>query len=70
MTNKNKFPKAKITKLSRRNLMHDHPLLSKGGLHQETHKSKRFLNKIKIKKEWLPQSIFSKLYFAEAILIV
>lgn len=70
MTNKIKFPKTKITKLSRRNLMHDHPLLSKGGLHRKTHKTKRFLDKINIKKEWLPQSIFSKLYFEEAILII
>ena len=58
-----------LIKLSRRNPMHDHPLLSKGGAHCKTNKSKRCLDKVKIKKEWLPQNIFTAVYFGESILI-
>ncbi len=70
MKNKSKSSKTKITKLSRRNPMHDHPLLCKGGIHQKTHKSKRCLDKIRIKKEWLALNIFSKVYLGESFLIV
>jgi len=55
MASKTKLP----TKLSRqRNLLHDHPLLSKGGIHRKSYKSKRSIDKVKMKKEWLPQNIF------------
>ena len=48
-----------------RNILHDHPLLHKGGVHQKSNKSKRSLDKVKLKKEWLPQNIFSKQYISE-----
>lgn len=58
------------TKRSRqRNLLHDHPLLTKGGVHRKSNKSKRRIDKVKIKKEWLPQNIFSKVYFGESYLV-
>ncbi|MEM7401425.1 MAG: hypothetical protein AAF304_05685 [Pseudomonadota bacterium] len=51
--------KSKI-KLSRhRNLLHNHPMLRKGGVHQKCNKSKRRLDKVNMKKEWLPQNIFA-----------
>ena len=56
----------KKAKLCRRNLLHDHPLLYKGGIHQKTNKAKRRNNKIRMKKEWLPQNIFASVYFVEA----
>lgn len=59
---------AKKIKLSRRNPLHNHPLLFKGGVHRKTNKSKRRLEKVKMKKEWFPQSIFSLVYFGEGIL--
>jgi hypothetical protein len=66
MTSKTKFP----TNLSRqRNLLHDHPLLSKGGIHRKSYKSKRRTDKVKIKKEWLPQNIFLTVYFGESFLV-
>ncbi len=68
MTSKTKLPKSVVAKLSRRNPMHDHPLLSKGGEHRKTFKSKRRLVKVKIKKEWLPQNIFSVVCFGESFL--
>lgn len=43
----------------RRNTLHDHPLLRKCGPHQKSNKSKRCLEKVKIKKEWIPQNIFA-----------
>jgi len=55
-------------KLRRRNLLHNHPLLCKGGVHRKTNKSNRSLEKAKMKKEWLPQNIFSQVYFAEVTL--
>ncbi len=51
----------------KRNLLHDHPLLSKGEVHQKSNKSKRRLEKVKMKKEWLPQNIFKAVYSGEAI---
>ncbi len=68
MTIKKKSYKSKVVILSRRNPMHDHPLLKKGGMHRKTNKSKRRLDKLTIKKEWLPQNIFLKVYFGEATL--
>ena len=59
MAIKTKLP----TKLSRqRNLLHDHPLLTKGGVHRKSNKSKRRIDKVKMKKEWLPQNIFLTVY--------
>lgn len=66
MANKTKLP----TKLTRqRNLLHSHPLLNKGGVHQKSNKSKRRLEKVKMKKEWLPQKIFYAVFFGESFLI-
>ena len=50
---------ARKLKLRRRNPLHNHPLLFKGGVHRKTNKSKRRLDKVKMKKEWLPQSVLS-----------
>lgn len=52
-----------------RNLLHNHPLLSKGDVHNKSNKSKRRDEKMKIKKEWLPQNIFTKVNFEEAFLV-
>ena len=66
MASKTKLP----TKLTRqRNLLHDHPLLSKGGVHRKSNKSKRRIDKVKMKKEWLPQNIFTRVCFGESFLI-
>lgn len=65
MPDKTKLP-VKFTR--KRNLLHNHPLLSKGGVHRKSNKSKRRLEKVKMKKEWLPQIIFTKVYFGEATL--
>ena len=66
MRNKTKFPE-KINR--QRNRLHNHPLLGKGGTHNKSNKSKRRHDKVKIKKEWLPQNIFLTVYFEEAILV-
>ena len=58
----------KQSKLRRRNPLHNHPLLFKGGIHRKTNKSKRRLDKVKMKKEWLPQNILLPVYFGEATL--
>jgi hypothetical protein len=51
----------------RRNSLHNNPLLFKGGAHRKTNKSKRRMEKVKMKKEWLPQNIFLQVYFGETI---
>jgi len=38
-----------------RNLLHNHPLMQKGGVHDRTQKSKRQQDKVQLRKEWLPQ---------------
>ena len=58
----------KKTKQTRyRNTLHDHPLLSKCCVHQKSNKSKRRLEKVKVRKEWLVQNIFNAVYFGETI---
>ncbi len=42
-------------KLNRRNPLHNHPLLSKGGAHRKIYKSMRLKENAKLKKEWLQQ---------------
>lgn len=37
-----------------RNLLHDHPLLRKGGVHQKSNKAKRRKEKQKLKQDWCP----------------
>ena len=68
MTSKTKSPNNKIINLSRRNPLHKHPLLRKGGTHKKTNKALRRKEKIVIKKEWLPQCIFLVVYFGESFL--
>lgn len=63
MSNKRKFSK-KVDR--QRNILHNHPLLSKGGTHIKSNKAKRRLNKVNMKKEWLPQNILLPVYFGEA----
>jgi hypothetical protein len=58
------------SRLVRRNPLHNHPLLCKGVLHRKSIKSKRCLEKVNLKKEWLPQSIFLLVYFEEATLMM
>lgn len=50
---------AKKIKLRRRNPLHNHPLLFKGGEHRKSNKAVRRREKIKILKEWLPLNIFN-----------
>lgn len=66
MANKIKLP-IKVTR--QRNLLHDHPLLSKGSVHQKSNKSKRRLEKMRMKKEWLPQNVFYRVFFGESFLV-
>ena len=64
MSNKSNFTK----KANRqRNLLHNHPLLHKGGAHCKSNKSRRRLEKVKMKKEWLAQRRFQIASFAQAI---
>ena len=62
MKNKLKLPK---NHNRHRNFLHNHPILTKGGVHKKSNKSKRCLEKVKMKKEWLPQNIFYKQYISE-----
>lgn len=39
-----------------RNLLHDHPLLQKGGAHGKTRKASRRVAKMELRREWCPQS--------------
>lgn len=41
-----------------RNLLHDHPLLRKGGVHQKSNKAKRRNEKQKLKQDWCPLMAF------------
>jgi len=41
-----------------RNMLHDHPLLRKGGVHQKTNKVKRRGDKQKLKQDWCPLITF------------
>ena len=41
-----------------RNLLHDHPLLKKGGVHEKTEKADRQKNRISLRKEWFSQITF------------
>lgn len=55
----------KKIKLRRRNPLHNHPLLFKGGMHKKSNKALRRIEKVKVKKEWLPQNLFTQVYFGE-----
>jgi len=52
--------KIKITILKQRNLLHNHPLMRKGGVHEKSKKTKRRLDKQKLRDEWGSLMIFTK----------
>jgi len=52
-----------------RNPLHNHPLLHKGSAHKKTNKAIRCKEKTAMKKEWLPQSMLSKVCFGESFLL-
>lgn len=41
-----------------RNLLHDHPLMRKGGAHQKSNKALRRKDKQKLKQDWCPLIAF------------
>ena len=41
-----------------RNILHDHPLMRKGGVHQKSNKAKRRNEKQKLKQDWCPLIVF------------
>ena len=41
-----------------RNLLHDHPMLRKGGVHEKSNKAKRRNEKQKLKQDWCPLIAF------------
>jgi hypothetical protein len=41
-----------------RNLLHDHPLLRKGGRHEKTYKAKRRKEKQELRKSWFSLSAY------------
>ena len=43
-----------------RNLLHDHPLMRKGGVHEKSNKAKRKQERQKFKKEWCCLMLFAK----------
>lgn len=50
--------KIKITVLKKRNPLHNNPLMRKGGVHEKTKKTKRRLDKQKLRNEWRSLIIF------------
>lgn len=68
MAKKKHLPCKKMKALPTRNPLHNHPLLSKGGMHAKSNKAIRRKEHIAIKKEWLPQNIFSRVFFNEPTL--
>ncbi len=53
-----------------RNLLHNHPLLRKGGVHQKTRKAQRRGDKQALRKTWSFPSIRSRALSLEKILLV
>ncbi len=53
----------------RRNPLHNHPLLHKGGVHRQSNKSRRRLDKIRLKKEHYQQNAITKVCFADNVLL-
>jgi hypothetical protein len=41
-----------------RNILHDHPMLRKGGVHQKSNKALRRKDRQKLKKDWCPLIVF------------
>ena len=46
-----------------RNILHDHPMMKKGGVHQKTKKAKRMLDKIALKRGLFSPSAFIEVCF-------
>ncbi|MFV1982400.1 MAG: hypothetical protein ACC657_02580 [Thiohalomonadales bacterium] len=44
--------KIKVNLTKARNPLHDHPLMQKGGVHEKSKKTKRRIDKQKLKNEW------------------
>ena len=42
-----------------RNILHDHPLMHKGGVHQKSNKAVRRREKQKLKRDWCPLMDFA-----------
>lgn len=54
--------KIKVTTTRLRNPFHDHPLMKKGGVHEKSDKTKRRIEKQKLKmKEWYEQSVYENI---------
>lgn len=59
--------KEKMKHAKLRNPFHNHPLMKKGGVHERSDKSKRRIEKQKLKNgEWYEQSV-NNMYFVHAI---
>ena len=43
-----------------RNLLHDHPLLRKGGIHGKSRKAERRDGKVALRREWGPQNVLAQ----------
>ena len=56
--------KIKVASTRLRNPFHDHPLLKKGGVHEKSDKTKRRIEKQKLKnREWYEQSVYKNILF-------
>lgn len=56
--------KIKVASTRLRNPFHDHPLLKKGGVHAKSDKTKRRIEKQKLKNgEWYAQSVYKNILF-------
>ena len=56
--------KIKVTSTKLRNPFHNHPLMNKGGVHEKSDKSKRRIEKQKLKnEEWYEQSVYKNILF-------
>lgn len=56
--------KIKVASIRLRNPFHDHPLLKKGGVHEKSDKTKRRIEKQKLKNGgWYEQSVYKNILF-------
>ena len=56
--------KEKMKHVKLRNPFHDHPLMKKGGVHERSDKTKRRIEKQKLKNgEWYEQSVYKNILF-------
>jgi len=58
--------KITITIKKPRNPLHDNPLMRKGGVHEKSKKTKRRIEKQKLKNEWVSLMIFLSSIFKES----